>query len=170
MKISTKGRYALRLMVSLAEKDGTTLTTLREIAEEQAISVKYLEQLVTPLTAGGLLEGHRGARGGYTLGKPADQITAGDIIRASEGGVAPVACLEEDFGICPRKDLCETLDFWKGLDAVIEGYLDSVSLAQLAEQSLERKARLAEKLAAEEAMAGAPVAEGPADAGEQPAG
>ena len=136
MKISTKGRYALRLMISIAEKGENALTTLREVSEEQAISVKYLEQLVPALTAAGLLRGHRGAHGGYSLMRPASEISAGDIIRASEGGTAPVACLESDFGVCPRADVCETLEFWKGLDDVIDAYLDSVSLPELAARSL----------------------------------
>ena len=144
MKISTKGRYALRLMISIAEKGDDSVTTLREVSEEQAISVKYLEQLVSALTGAGLLRGHRGARGGYSLKRPASQITAGDIIRASEGGTAPVACLEDGFGVCPRADFCETLDFWVGLDAVIDGYLDGVKLSDLVEKSLAAKARMAE--------------------------
>ena len=146
MKISTKGRYALRLMICVAEKGDDTLTTLREVAEEQDISVKYLEQLVSALTGAGLLQGHRGARGGYSLQRPATDITAGDIIRASEGGTAPVACLEDGFGVCPRQDFCETLDFWEGLDDAIDTYLDSVKLSDLATRSLEAKARAAEWL------------------------
>ncbi|MDO4890810.1 MAG: Rrf2 family transcriptional regulator [Coriobacteriaceae bacterium] len=144
MKISTKGRYALRLMIYIAEKDEGSVTTLREVSEAQAISVKYLEQLVSSLTAAGLLAGHRGARGGYSLKRPAEEITAGDIIRASEGSTAPVACLEDDFGVCPRQDVCETLEFWKGLDDVIDGYLDGVTLAMLAGQSRAAKARATE--------------------------
>ena len=142
--ISTRGRYALRMMIHIAEKGDGQVTTLREVSEAQAISVKYLEQLVSSLTAAGLLQGHRGARGGYSLKRPAADITAGDIIRASEGSTAPVACLEDDFGVCPRQDVCETLGFWKGLDDVIDGYLDGVSLENLAAQSLEAKARATE--------------------------
>ena len=144
MKISTKGRYALRMMIHIGEKGAGAVTTLREVAEDQSISVKYLEQLVSSLTAAGLLQGHRGARGGYSLARPADQITAGDIIRASEGSTAPVACLEDGFGVCPRQDVCETLAFWKGLDDVIDGYLDGVKLSDLVAQSLEAKARMAD--------------------------
>ena len=134
MKISTKGRYALRLMICVAEGEEGSVTTLREVSESQGISVKYLEQLVSALTAAGLLEGHRGAHGGYSLKRPASQISAGDIIRASEGSIAPVACLDEDFGICPRRDICETLDFWKGLDEVIDTYMDGVKLSDLAKR------------------------------------
>lgn len=142
MRISTKGRYALRTMIYIAEQDEGATITLRGISEAQGISVKYLEQLVAPLVSAGLLQGHRGARGGYSLKKPASQITAGDIIRASESSVAPVACLEDDFGICPRRDECETIDFWKGLDDVIESYLESVTLERLAADSRERKERV----------------------------
>ena len=144
MKISTKGRYALRMMIHIGEQGEGAVTTLREVAKEQAISVKYLEQLVSGLTGAGLLQGHRGARGGYSLARPAEDITAGDIIRASEGSTAPVACLEDDFGVCPRQDVCETLAFWKGLDEVIDGYLDSVKLSDLVAQSREAKARMAD--------------------------
>ena len=143
MKISTKGRYALRLMICVAEKGPGAVTTLREVSESQGISVKYLEQLVPALTGNDLLQGHRGAHGGYSLKRPADEISAGDIIRASEGNTAPVACLEDEPIVCPRQDFCETLDFWKGLDDVIDDYIDSVKLSALAEQSLEAKERLA---------------------------
>ncbi len=144
MKISTKGRYALRLMICVAEKEPGAVTTLREVSESQGISVKYLEQLVPALTGNNLLQGHRGAHGGYSLKRPAEEISAGDIIRASEGDTAPVACLEDEFNACPRQDFCETLDFWKGLDEVIDGYIDSVKLSTLAAQSLEAKERLAD--------------------------
>lgn len=139
MKISTKGRYALRTMIYIAEQGEGAMIALREISESLAISVKYLEQLVSPLVSSGLLKGFRGARGGYSLNRPASEITAGDIIRISETSIAPVACLEEDFGVCPRRDECETLDFWKGLDDVVESYMDSISLESLAADSLRKK-------------------------------
>lgn len=144
MKISTKGRYALRLMIYLAEQGEGSITTLREVSESQGISVKYLEQLVPALAGAGLLLGHRGARGGYSLRRPAAEITAGDIIRASEGTMAPVACLEDELVVCPRQDFCETLDFWKGLDDVVDSYMDSVKLSDLAAQSAVARARAAE--------------------------
>lgn len=136
MKISTKGRYALRLMIVIASKDGDAYTTLREVSEDQSISVKYLEQLVGSLTDAGLLVGHRGIHGGYSMAKPADQISVGDILRASEGGIAPVACLEEGYGVCPRRDACETLSFWQGLDDVIAEYVDGVKLSDLVNEAL----------------------------------
>lgn len=143
MKVSTKGRYGLRLMIDIAARGSDRVTTLREVSQAQAISVKYLEQLVPPLVGAGLLQGHRGARGGYSLARPAESITAGDIIRASEGGVAPIACLEDDFGVCPRRDVCESLAFWQGLEDAIERYVDGVTLDDLVEQSREAQARAA---------------------------
>lgn len=135
MKISTKGRYALRLMIEIGRKEEGKLTTLREVAEQQDISMKYLEQLVGHLTKADLIVGHRGIHGGYSLARDAHDITAGDILRASEGGTAPVACLEEEAPACPRRSMCDTIDFWEGLDNVIEGYVDSVTLADLVAQN-----------------------------------
>lgn len=131
MMISTKGRYALRLMIDVAEQGEGSRVPLREVAERQSISIKYLEQLAGSLVKMGLLKSMRGARGGYVLTRPATEITAGDILRAAEGSCAPVACLEDDFGICPRRDECNTITFWEGLDRTIEEYVDSVSLADL---------------------------------------
>lgn len=90
MKISTKGRYALRLAIDVAQQEGNGPVSLRESSERQGISVKYLEQLAGQMTRSGVLISTRGARGGYSLGKPADQITAGDILRVCEGGTAPL--------------------------------------------------------------------------------
>lgn len=131
MKISTKGRYALRLAIDVAQQQDKGPVSLRESSKRQGISVKYMEQLASQLTHGGVLQSTRGAHGGYSLAKPADQITAGDVLRLCEGGTAPVACLENDFGVCPRRNECETIAFWEGLDKVIEDYVDSVTLADL---------------------------------------
>ncbi|WP_139650607.1 RrF2 family transcriptional regulator [Raoultibacter phocaeensis] len=131
MMISTKGRYALRLMIDIAEQGEGSRVPLREVAERQSISIKYLEQLAGSLVRVGLLKSMRGARGGYVLTRPALEITAGDILRAAEGSCAPVACLEDDFGVCPRRDECNTISFWEGLDRTIEEYVDGVSLADL---------------------------------------
>lgn len=146
MKISTKGRYALRLMIEIGRKDAGQLTTLREVAERQDISMKYLEQLVGHLTHANLIVGHRGIHGGYSLAKDAKDITAGDILRASEGGTAPVACLEDAAPECPRRPMCDTIDFWEGLDNVIEGYVDSVTLEDLVQQNKKVSDRLVEQL------------------------
>lgn len=132
MLISSKGRYALRLMIYLAAfGDAEGKIALREVADREDISLKYLEQLVRPLMHAGLLVSVRGKGGGYVLARPADEIRAGDILRAAEGTTAPVACEGLDGG-CHRADLCSTVKFWTGLDEVIERYVDGVTLADLA--------------------------------------
>lgn len=130
--ISTKGRYALRLMIDIASQgEGTQPVTMRQAAERQELSVKYLEQLGGALVKAGLLKSIRGVSGGYLLARTPQEITAGDVLRATEGSCAPVACLEGGKVICPRKDECMTIDFWRGLDDTIESYVDGVSLADL---------------------------------------
>ena len=130
--ISSKGRYALRLMIYIAAfGDEEGKIALREVAERESISLKYLEQVVRPLVQAGYLKSVRGKGGGYMLAAPADQIRAGDILRTAEGTTAPVAC-EGLEGSCTRADLCSTVRFWTGLDAVIEEYVDGVTLADLA--------------------------------------
>ena len=131
MVISTKGRYALRLMLDIAMQDGTSPVPLHDIAERQGVSFKYLEQIVPPLSKAGFLKSVRGANGGYLLTRDPSEITTGDILRAGEGNLAPVACLASDEIDCPRADLCVTLQFWKGLDEAITAYIDSVTLADL---------------------------------------
>ena len=131
MVISTKGRYALRLMLDIAMQEGTSPVPLHDIAERQGVSFKYLEQIVPPLSKAGFLKSVRGANGGYLLTKDPSEITTGDILRAGEGNLAPVACLASDEIDCPRAELCVTLPFWKGLDDAISAYIDSVTLADL---------------------------------------
>lgn len=132
MLISSKGRYALRLMVYIAAIGGSDgKVALREIADGEDISLKYLEQLVRPLMQAGYLRSVRGKGGGYALAKPAAEIRAGDILRVAEGTTAPVAC-EGLEGACARAGLCSTVRFWTGLDAVIEEYVDGVTLADFA--------------------------------------
>ena len=131
MVISTKGRYALRLMLDIAMQDGTSPVPLHDIAERQGVSFKYLEQIVPPLSKAGFLKSVRGANGGYLLTRDPSEITTGDILRVGEGNLAPVACLASDEIDCPRADLCVTLPFWKGLDEAITAYIDSVTLADL---------------------------------------
>lgn len=133
MKISTKGRYALRMALDVAQHQDAGPVSLREVSQRQGISLKYLEQLARSLSKGGVLASTRGARGGYSLARDANDISAGDVLRCSEGGTAPVACLEEGYGICPMRSECETIAFWEGLDRVIEQYVDGVSLAQMAQ-------------------------------------
>lgn len=134
MKISSKGRYALRMMVDIAENDTGKWVTIKGISERQGISVKYLEQIVTNLTRAGLLRSERGPQGGYMLTKLPEQYTAGQIIRAIEGKLAPVACLNDEVNLCERSGYCKTLDFWKGLYENIDNYVDSVTLKELADR------------------------------------
>lgn len=134
MLVSTKGRYALRLMADIAQHCEESPVPLKDVSERQGVSVKYLEQLVRPLANAGLLESVRGQRGGYVLAKPAAEIPVGDILRAAEGGIAPVQCLEAGAGECPRASVCTTLDFWRGLDAVIAEYVDGYTLEDILEQ------------------------------------
>lgn len=133
MLISTKGRYALRLMVRIAQADTGEKVSLREVAESEDISLKYLEQLARPLMQAGLLESVRGKGGGYRLAKAPAEVNAGAVLRAVEGTTAPVACLSLEEGVaCPRSGKCTTVRFWAGLDDVIERYVDGVTLADLA--------------------------------------
>lgn len=131
MKISTKGRYALRMMIDIAENGSNQKVSIKEISERQEISVKYLEQIVPNLTRAGLLRSERGAGGGYMLTKPPGQYTVGSILRAIEGKLAPVACLEDETNKCERSEHCKTLAFWTGLYEVIDNYVDSVTLEDL---------------------------------------
>ncbi|MDE6520087.1 MAG: Rrf2 family transcriptional regulator [Ruminococcus sp.] len=133
MKISTKGRYALRMAVYLAKHQRDEYVSLKNIAESESISKKYLEQIVPMLNRAGLLRTTRGNKGGYLLTKKADEITVGDILRATEGNLAPIACLEYEVNDCPRKEQCSTLYIWEGLYQKITGYLDSITLQDIVE-------------------------------------
>lgn len=129
MKFSTRDRYALRLMSELANRPDS-LVPLKDISDAQDISLKYLEQIVTPLTKAGLVVSVRGAQGGYRLARPDTEITAGEILRAVEGELTAIPCLGSDID-CPRRGQCQTLHFWTGLNDVINEYVDSVTLAKL---------------------------------------
>lgn len=129
MKFSTRDRYALRLMAELANHPDA-LVPLKEISETQQISLKYLEQIITPLTKAGLVASVRGAQGGYRLARPDTEITAGEILRAVEGELTAIPCLGANME-CPRRDKCQTLDFWCGLNDLINQYVDSITLAAL---------------------------------------
>ena len=131
MLVSTKGRYALRVMLELAQDDSAAYLPLPAIAERQGISEKYLESIISVLSKAGLVDGLRGKGGGYMMGKDPAEVRAGDILRAVEGSTAPVACDGID-NSCARSDLCSTVKFWRGLDDVIEKYVDGVTLADLA--------------------------------------
>lgn len=131
MKFSTKSRYALRLMIDLALSDRASSISLKDISQRQDISVKYLEQIVSLLTKAGLLLSTRGAQGGYRLAKKASAITAGDILRATEGSLAPIPCLEKGYNACSRVKDCTTIDFWSGLYQALDSYLEGVTLDEL---------------------------------------
>ena len=135
MKISTKGRYALRTMLDLAVHENGGLIPLREISTRQGITIKYLEQVMNLLNKAGYVRSVRGAGGGYRLAKEPSQYTIGDILRVAEGSLAPVSCLEDEVNQCPRSAECFTLNFWEGLAGVINGYVDSVTLADLINQN-----------------------------------
>lgn len=129
MKISTKGRYALRMLTDIAAHQSESgSVALKDIAQRQGISKKYLEQIALVLTQSGLLRGSRGHQGGYRLTQSPEEITVAAIIRAAEGSLAPVACLETQPNACERCHDCETLFIWEGLDRVIQQYLDGITL------------------------------------------
>ena len=132
MLISTKGRYALRVMVDLAEHQGEGYLPLKEIARRQEISEKYLESILKALVQNNILVGLRGKGGGYRLVRPAEQYTVGSILRLTEGSLAPVACLSQGPRPCPRGGECRTLPMWKELDRRVNESLDSVTVADLA--------------------------------------
>ena len=134
MLISTRGRYALRFMIDLAEHAGEGAITLRAVSGRQDISVKYLEQIVTVLNRAGLIRSQRGNQGGYMLTRPAEQYTAGEILRTVEGTLSPVTCIEQGPESCSRYPICRTVHFWEGLDKVIGEYTNSVTLADLASE------------------------------------
>ena len=131
MMISTKGRYALRVLIDMAEHQAGGYVPLKEIAERQEISEKYLESIVKTLVKEQILEGLRGKGGGYRLRKEPDQYTVGQILRVMEGSLAPVACLEEGSAPCARVAECRTLSLWSGLNDLIRDYLDRFTIADL---------------------------------------
>jgi len=131
MIVSTKGRYALRVMIDLAEQHKQDRVPLKEIAERQEISQKYIEAIMTILSKNGFVDAVHGKGGGYKLNKKPEEYKVGDILRLTEGSLSPVACLEKGAEECPRKKNCRTLPMWTKLDELVEGYLDSVSLADL---------------------------------------
>ena len=137
MKISTKGRYALRMMLDLAEHQNDGFVALKDIAERQNISKKYLEQIVPILNKADVLRTTRGFQGGYRLAKSPDKYTVGEILRLTEGSLAPVACLEHDPIECSRSVGCATLPVWQGLYRVINEYLDGITLQDILDQQKE---------------------------------
>ena len=135
MKISTKGRYALRMLYDLALHHEEGYVSLKDIADRQGISKKYLEQIVPLLNKTGLLRTNRGNKGGYMLAGNPSEITVGDVLKATEGSLAPVACLEFEPNECPRSGDCSTLFIWEGLYKSITDYLDGISLSDIFDHS-----------------------------------
>jgi Rrf2 family protein len=136
MKISTRGRYALRFMIDLAQHGNDEYTALRDISERQEISIKYLEQITSLLSKFGLLLSVRGPQGGYKLAKSPAQYTIGEILRITEGNLAPVTCLETEENTCPRKENCPTLTLWEGLSKIVNNYLEGITLEDLVNQTV----------------------------------
>ena len=138
MKISTKGRYALRMLLDLAQQQGDGYVALKDVARRQDISKKYLEQIVPLFHKTDLLQTNRGFQGGYRLAKAPERCTVGEILRITEGSLSPVACLDKSVNDCPRQEECMTLPVWEGLYKVICEYLDSITLQDILDWHQER--------------------------------
>lgn len=137
MKISTKGRYALRMMLDLAEHQNDGFIALKDIAKRQDISKKYLEQIIPVFNKSGILSTTRGSQGGYRLARTPDKYTVGEILRLTEGSLAPVSCAGADPAECGKSADCVMLPVWQGLYKVINEYLDSITLQDILEQQMQ---------------------------------
>lgn len=137
MKVSTKGRYALRLMLDLAKNNTGEMIRIKDIAARQNVSEKYLEQIVTSLRRAGYVKSLRGAQGGYRLAKEPKDYTVGMILRLTEGDMAPVDCLEGSFNECERRDICTSVRLWMMLDEAIKGVIDHVTLQDMLDWNIE---------------------------------
>jgi len=131
MMISTRGRYCLRVMLDLAEHQNIGYIPMKDVAARQEISLKYLEKILPVLVKNGIVEGLQGKTGGYRLSRKPEEYTLGEILRLTEGSLAPVACLDCGAAPCDRADQCKTLPVWTELDRIVNGYLDSVTIADL---------------------------------------
>ena len=140
MRISTKGRYALRLFIDLAEHREDGYISLNDIARRQGISKKYLEQIMPIFNQSDLLRANRGSQGGYMLAKSPEKCTVGEILRLTEGSLAPVDCAAQSPVECPRSADCPTLPVWQGLYKVINEYIDGITLQKIIDQKRERDA------------------------------
>ena len=132
MMISTRGRYALRVMIDLAEHKTDGYVPMKEVAARQEISLKYLERILPVLVKNGLVEGVQGKGGGYKLSRAPEECTVGEILRLTEGNLAPVACLDCNAEICEKKDTCKTLSMWTEFHRMTNEYFDRISIADLA--------------------------------------
>lgn len=131
MKISTRGRYAIRVMIDLAEHNTGEYIPLMDIAKRQEISEKYLEAIVATLSKNGFVRSMRGKGGGYQLSRTPEEYTIGSILRMTEGSLAPVACLDEEMNSCARVGTCKTIKMWEDLYQLINEYFDGITLAEL---------------------------------------
>ena len=138
MKISTKGRYADRVMMDIAEHGSDELVKASRICERQGISMKYLEQIIAILHKAGYVKSIRGAQGGYQLNETADKYTVGMILRLTEGSLFPVACMDDEVNACSRCDSCEPLEVWKQIADAINNVVDHVTIADLLEKKKKR--------------------------------
>ena len=133
MKISTKGRYALRMMVDIAEHQKDGYVTLKDVALRQGISKKSLEQIALHISQAGMLRAVRGYQGGYMLARPASEYSVHSILQVVEGSMAPVTCLQQVNNTCERRETCRTLPLWQGLETLIREYLSSITLEDVVE-------------------------------------
>lgn len=129
--ISTRGRYALRVLIDLAEQDTSIYTPIRAVAERQEISVKYLEQIMPILMRAGLVDGMAGKGGGYRLNRPPEEYVVGQVLRLTEGGLAPVACLGCRVNNCNRSSFCKTLPMWQQYYDQTVAFFDGITIADL---------------------------------------
>ena len=136
MRISTRGRYALRMMIEFAMNPNTP-TKIVQVAKNQGISEKYLEQIVSTLTKAGYVKGIRGAYGGYILAKPANEYSVGDILRITEGSLSPVFCLDDDSEPCEKDNICVTRKLFKKIEDAVNKVVDNISLEDLLNEELE---------------------------------
>ena len=137
MRISTKGLYAIRMLLDLAEHQNCGNIALKDIAERQQISKKYLEQIIPVLNNSGILRTVRGSMGGYQLAGPPEKYTVGDILRLTEGTLSPVPCADEKDPVCSFSEKCAVLPVWQGLNRVITEYLDGITLQDILDNSRE---------------------------------
>lgn len=135
MKISTRGRYALRLMLELALNEKDQYLTIKSISQRQGISGKYLEQIISSLNRAGFVKSSRGSQGGYKLARPAEEYTVGMIIRQIEGSLAPVACMDDSDNQCQRRNKCVTLEVWQQVYEAVNEVIDNITLADLADKA-----------------------------------
>ena len=137
MKISTKGRYAIRVIIDLAEHDNGEYIPLMDIAERQEISEKYLESIVAVLSKNGFVQSLRGKGGGYRLSRRPENYTVGSILKVMEGSLAPVSCLDSSVNTCPRVSACKTIRMWQDFDKLVDDYFEGITIADLMNPALE---------------------------------